>query len=236
MNESSYLTLLGKLEHSDSWGFGDAFSLIISCSKHLGPSYSSDQAQWDKIYDPISDIWTLFTDAIQEGSIGIKSGDLTPFLAGPMNGIFPVEIKGKGENKKIVYKETNSLVINRKSFLAWYLGNKGKLTQYLSSANLEIEEEDFLDRLASVKKSLKGGRPPFPHKENVKKTVEKLLKRNPKLTQGEIPYMLEVVNSFALGKGHKAERKMSKEEYKKQFGWAVSTIENIIADVYKNRS
>ena len=236
MNESSYLTLLGKLEHSDSWGFGDAFSLIISCSKHLGPSYSSDQAQWDKIYDPISDIWTLFTDAIQEGSIGIKSGDLTPFLAGPMNGIFPVEIKGKGENKKIVYKETNSLVINRKSFLAWYLGNKGKLTQYLSSANLEIEEEDFLDRLASVKKSLKGGRPPFPHKENVKKTVEKLLKRNPKLTQGEIPYMLEVVNSFAYGKGDKASIEMSADEYKNQFGWAVSTIENIIADVYKNRS
>jgi hypothetical protein len=29
---------------------------------------------------------------------------------------------------------------------------------------------------------------------------------------------------------------MSADEYKNQFGWAVSTIENIIADVYKNRS
>jgi len=236
MNESSYLTLLGKLEHSDSWGFGDAFELISNYSKHLGSALSSDQAQWDKIYDPISDIWTLFTDAIDEGSIGIKSGELKPFKAGLMLGFFPDEIKGKGKNKKIVNKETNSLVIDRKSFLDWYLKNKGKLTQYLSSADLEINEEDFLDRLASVKKSLKGGRPPFPHKENVKKTVERLLKRNPKLTQGEIPYMLEVVNSFAYGKGDKASIEMSADEYKKQFGWAVSTIENIIADVYKTLS
>jgi hypothetical protein len=148
MNESSYLTLLGKLEHSDSWGFGDAFELISNYPKHLGSALSSDQAQWDKIYDPISDIWTLFTDAIDEGSIGIKSGELKPFKAGLMLGFFPDEIKGKGKNKKIVNKETNSLVIDRKSFLDWYLKNKGKLIQYLSSANLEINQKEFLDRLA----------------------------------------------------------------------------------------
>jgi hypothetical protein len=34
MKESSYLTLLGKLEHSDSWRFGDAFGLISDYVKH----------------------------------------------------------------------------------------------------------------------------------------------------------------------------------------------------------
>jgi hypothetical protein len=235
MNESSYLTLLGKLEHSDSWGFGDAFWLISDYAKHLGPDFSSDQAQWDKTYDPISDIWTFFTNAIQEGSIGIKSGELKPFKKGLMLGIFPDAMKGKGKNKIILNKGTNSLVIDRKSFLAWYLKNKGKLIQYLSSANLEINKEDFLDRLASMKQPSKGGRTPFPYKDNVRKAVERLLKRNPKITQGKIPYVPEVVNSFAYGKGDKASIEMSTDEYKKQFGWAVSTIENIIADVYKTR-
>ena len=48
MHESSYLTLLGKLEHSDSWGFGDAFWLISDYAKHLGQAFNHDQAQWNK--------------------------------------------------------------------------------------------------------------------------------------------------------------------------------------------
>ena len=236
MNESSYLTLLGKLEHSDSWGFGDAFELISNYPKHLGSALSSDQAQWDKIYDPISDIWTLFTDAIDEGSIGIKSGELKPFKAGLMLGFFPDEIKGKGKNKKIVNKETNSLVIDRKSFLDWYLKNKGKLTQYLSSADLEINEEDFLDRLASVKQPSKGGRPEFPYKEQVKQAVEKLLKNKPNIAQGKIPFMPEVVNTFAPNKGENAYPDMSEEEYKEKFGYSISTIKKIVRAVYKSDS
>ena len=153
----------------------------------FGQAFNHDQAQWDKTYGSICDIWTFVTNAIREGSIGIKSGDLKSFEDRPMLGIFPETTKGKGENKKTINRETNSLVIDRKSFLAWYLGNKGKLTQYLSSANLEIEEEDFLDRLASMKHPSKGGRPKFPYKDNVIKAVERLFKRNPKITQGEIP-------------------------------------------------
>ena len=236
MNQSSYLILLGKLEHSNSWGFGDTFWLISDYAKHLGQAFNHDQAQWDKTYGSICDIWTFVTNAIQEGSIGIKSGELKPFLAGPMNGIFPVEIKGKGENKKIVYKETNSLVINRKSFLAWYLGNKGKLTQYLSSANLEIEEEDFLDRLASVKQPSKGGRPEFPYKEEVKQAVENLLKNKPNITQGKIPFMPEIVNVLAPGKAYKADNEMSEKKYKELFGCSISTIKKIVREVYKSNS
>jgi hypothetical protein len=153
-----------------------------------------------------------------------------------MLGIFPDVTKGKGKNKKIINKGTNSLVIDRKNFLDWYLKNKGKLTQYLSSADLEINEEDFLDRLASMKQPSKGGRPEFPYKEQVKQAVEKLLKNKPNITQGKIPFMSEIVNVFAPGKGHDAYIEMSADEYKKEFGWAVSTIESIIADIYKTRS
>jgi hypothetical protein len=236
MNESSYLTLLGKLEHSDGWGFGDAFELISNYSKPLGSSHSSDQAQWDKIYNPISDIWTLFTNAIQEGSIGIKSGELTPFLAGPMNGIFPDITKGKGKNKITINKGTNSLVIDRKSFLDWYLKNKGKLIQYLSSANLEINKEDFLDRLASVKQPSKGGRPEFPYKEEVKQAVENLLKNKPNITQGKIPFMPEIVNVLAPGKAYKADNEMSEKKYKELFGCSISTIKKIVREAYKSNS
>lgn len=236
MNESNYLTLLGKLEHSDSWGFGDAFWLISDYAKHLGQAFNHDQAQWDKTYSSICDIWTFVTNAIREESIGIKSGELKYFEAGPMLGIYPEVTIGKGKNEKTVNKETNSLVIDRKSFLNWYKQNKGKLIEYLSSAGLNINEEEFLDRLASIKQPSKGGRPKFPHKDQVRQAVEKLLKRNPKIAQGKIPYMPEVVNTFAPNKGENAYQDMPAKEYKELFGWAVSTIENIVAEVYRTRS
>ena len=52
--------------------------------------------------------------------------------------------------------------------------------------NLEINKEDFLDRLASVKQPSKGGRPEFPYKEEVKQAVENLLKNKPNITQGKL--------------------------------------------------
>tara|TARA_B100000686_G_C16610993_1_gene873808 strand:+ start:131 stop:841 length:711 start_codon:yes stop_codon:yes gene_type:complete len=236
MNESSYLTLLGKLEHSDSWGFGDAFWLISDYAKHLGQAFNHDQAQWDKTYGSICDIWTFVTNAIREGSIGIKSGELKYFEAGPMLGIYPEVTIGKGKNKKTVNKETNSLVIDRKSFLKWYKQNKGKLIQYLSSAGLNINEEEFLDRLASIKQPSKGGRPEFPYKKQVKQAVEKLLKNKPSIKQGKIPFMPEVVNTFAPNKGENAYPDMSEEEYKKKFGYSISTIKKIVREVYKSDS
>ena len=91
------------------------------------------------------------------------------------------------------------------------------------------------DVLLKMKKGSRGGRPPFPYKEQVKQAVEKLLKRRPDIQQGKVPYMPEVINVFAPSKGAEADSDMSAKEYKNHFGWAVSTIENIIAEVYKTR-
>ena len=41
MKESSYLTLLGKFEHSDSWGFGDAFELLCFHTRILANAFDS---------------------------------------------------------------------------------------------------------------------------------------------------------------------------------------------------
>ena len=60
----------------------------------------------------------------------------------------------------------------------------------------------------------KGGRPPFPYKENVKQAVEKILKRNPNITKGKIPFMPEVVNTFSPKKGESAYPNMPAKEYK----------------------
>jgi|LWDU01.1.fsa_nt_gi hypothetical protein len=120
--------------------------------------------------------------------------------------------------------------LDKQSFVDWVHSKKKDLSPLRHFPN---KAEDIFFK---IKKGPKGGRPPFPFKDNVKKAVEKLLKRNPKIAQSKIPYMPEVVNSFALGKGYEASKEMSAEKYKKQFGWKVSTIKSIIADVYKTRS
>jgi len=63
------------------------------------------------------------------------------------------------------------------------------------------------------------------------------------IIEGEVPFLNNNINSisyirgkyigFAYGKGDEANKEMSAKEYKKQFGWAVSTIKSITADVYK---
>ena len=50
MNESSYLTLLGKLEHSDSWGFGDAFELLCFHTRVFANAFDSGREHFIKIY------------------------------------------------------------------------------------------------------------------------------------------------------------------------------------------
>ena len=219
MAESNYLTLLGKLEGSDEWGFGDAFQLIIDYAKHSGQAYSSDKAQWEKVYSPISDVWLAVTDAMCSEDIIIKSGKLEEVEAGP----------GLTNN-------SNKVVIDKISFLSWYSKNKNRISQYLSCANLKIEQEVFLDRLASIKQPSRGGRPKFPYTQQVEQVVKKLLERKPNIQQGKIPYMPEVVNSFAPGKGEEAHPNMPLKKYQEEFGWAVSTIAKIIAGVYKIRS
>ena len=147
MKESDYLTPLGKLERSESWGFGDAFWLIIDYAKPLGQAHSPDKKQWDKTYDPIADVWTALEDAIRDGLISIKSGDLKYIGEGPMLAYIPDDSE-KDQNES--EKGANTLVIDKKSFLSWYRRDKEKIMQYLSCADLKIHQEEFLDRLAKT--------------------------------------------------------------------------------------
>jgi hypothetical protein len=118
--------------------------------------------------------------------------------------------------------------LDKQSFVDWVHSKKKDLS------SLRHFPGDVDDILLKIKKGPKGGKQPFPHREQVKKAVEKLLKKNPKIVQGEIPYKPQVVNAFAPGKGDEASKEMSEEEYKKQFGWAVSTIKKIVREVYKS--
>ena len=219
MKESSYLTLLGKFEHSDRRGFGDAFELLCDHTNVLANAFDSGRDGFEKIDTALRDVWTTIEDSISDGKIRIKSGKLSDLSAGP-----------------IFTENANVVVIDKRGFLSWYRRDKQKIVQYLSYAGLEIHQEEFLDRLASVKQPSKGGRPLFPYKENVKRVVEKILERRPNITQGKVPFMPEVVNVFAPNKGEEVYPDMPAKEYKELFGCSISTIKKIVRDVYKSRS
>ena len=76
MNESSYLTLLGKLEHSDNWGFGDAFELLCFHTRIFANAFDSGREQFIKIDVALRDVWTTMEDAISDGKIRVKSGEV----------------------------------------------------------------------------------------------------------------------------------------------------------------
>ena len=219
MKKSSYLTLLGKFEHSDSWGFGDAFELLCDHTNVLANAFDSGRDGFEKIDTALRDVWTTIEDSISDGKIRVKGGKLIDLSEGLM-----------------LTKNPNKVVVDKKSFLSWYRRDKQKIVQYLSYAGLEIHQEEFLDRLASVKQPSKGGRPLFPYKENVKRVVEKILERRPNITQGKVPFMPEVVNVFAPNKGEEMYPDMPAKEYKEQCGCSISTIRKIVREVYKSRS
>ena len=133
MKESSYLTLLGKFEHSDSWGFGDAFELLCFHTRILANAFDSGRDGFEKIDTALRDVWTTIEDSISDGKIRVKSGKLSALSAGPM-----------------FTENSNVVVIDKKSFLSWYRRDKQKIVQYLSYAGLEIHQEEFLDRLAKM--------------------------------------------------------------------------------------
>ena len=133
MKESSYLTLLGKFEHSDSWGFGDAFELLCFHTRILANAFDSGRDGFEKIDTALRDVWTTIEDSISDGKIRVKSGKLSDLSAGP-----------------IFTENSNVVVIDKKSFLSWYRRDKEKIVQYLSYAGLEIHQEEFLDRLAKM--------------------------------------------------------------------------------------
>ena len=107
MNESSYLTLLGKLEHSDSWGFGDAFELLCDHTKILANAFNSGQPGFLKIDMALRDLWTSMEESISEGKIHVKSGKLIDLSDG-----------------LLLTRNPNTVVLDKKSFLSWYSRDK----------------------------------------------------------------------------------------------------------------
>ena len=173
MKKSSYLTLLGKFEHSDSWGFGDAFELLCFHTRILANAFDSGRDGFEKIDTALRDVWTTIEDSISDGKIRVKSGKLSALSAGPM-----------------FTENSNVVVIDKKSFLSWYRRDKQKIVQYLSYAGLEIHQEEFLDRLAKAEP------PKHPHpitdrakmdrlREDYSSSVAEKLTDNPNL---QFPY------------------------------------------------
>ena len=169
MSQSSYLTLLGKLEHSNSWGFGDAFELLCFYTSVLANGFDSGREQFLKIDMGLRDVWTTMEDAISEGKIRVTNGKLSDLSEGPL-----------------FTNNSNIVSIDKKSFLSWYRRDKEKIVQYLSCVDLKIYQEEFLDRLAKAEP------PKHPHpitnkakmdrlREDYSSSIAKKLKDNPKL-------------------------------------------------------
>jgi hypothetical protein len=169
MSQSSYLTLLGKLEHSNSWGFGDAFELLCFYTSVLANGFDSGREQFLKIDMALRDVWTTMEDAISEGKIRVTNGKLSDLSEGPL-----------------FTNNSNIVSIDKKSFLSWYRRDKEKIVQYLSCVDLKIYQEEFLDRLAKAEP------PKHPHpitnkakmdrlREDYSSSIAKKLKDNPKL-------------------------------------------------------
>ena len=124
--------LLDKLEHSDEWGFGDAFELLCFYTHILANAFESGRAGFEKIEKALMDVWTSIEDSISDGKIRVKSGELNKLSEG-----------------LLLTENPNIVVLDKKSFLSWYRRDKEKIVQYLSYAGLEIHQEEFLDRLAN---------------------------------------------------------------------------------------
>ena len=174
MNQSSYLILLGKLEHSNSWGFGDAFELLCFYTSVLANGFDSGREQFLKIDMALRDVWTTMEDAISEGKIRVTNGKLSDLSKGPL-----------------FTDNSNVVAIDKKSFLSWYRRDKEKIVQYLSCVDLKIYQEEFLDRLAKAEPT----KSPHPKTKKAKmdqlredyiSVVTKKLKDNPNLQYPDI--------------------------------------------------
>jgi hypothetical protein len=145
---SNFETLIGKLEHSNEWGFGDAFELLCDQTNILANAFDSGRTGFIKVSTALEDVWTTMEDSINKGKIRVRSGkakDESGELEGLSGGL-------------LLAKNPNIVVLDKKSFLSWYSRDKDKIVQYLSCADLKIHQEEFLDRLAR-KEPLKKPRP-----------------------------------------------------------------------------
>ena len=109
MNESSYMTRLGKLEDSDSWGFGDAFELLCDHTNILAKAFDAGRTGFDNTFKALMDVWTTMEDSISLGEIRVISGRLIDLAGGLM-----------------MTENPNALVLDKESFLAWYRRDKKK--------------------------------------------------------------------------------------------------------------
>ena len=135
---SNFETLIGKLEHSNEWGFGDAFELLCDQTNILANAFDSGRTGFIKVSTALEDVWTTMEDSINKGKIRVRSGkakDESGELEGLSGGL-------------LLAKNPNIVVLDKKSFLSWYSRDKDKIVQYLSCADLKIHQEEFLDRLA----------------------------------------------------------------------------------------
>ena len=182
MNESSDMTLLGKLEHSDSWGFGDAFELLCDHTNILARAFDAGRNGFDNTFKALMDVWTTMEDSISLGEIRVKSGRLID-LAGGL----------------LMTENPNTLVLDKESFLAWYRRDKETIARYLSCVDLQIYQEEFLNRLAKAEppKSLPQitDRAKMDHlRGDYCSSVAKKLKDNPNLQ------FLDFKNDYGLQK------------------------------------
>jgi len=137
---SNFETLIGKLEHSNEWGFGDAFELLCDQTNILANAFDSGRTGFIKVSTALEDVWTTMEDSINKGKIRVRSGkakDESGELEGLSGGL-------------LLAKNPNIVVLDKKSFLSWYSRDKDKIVQYLSCADLKIHQEEFLDRLAKT--------------------------------------------------------------------------------------
>ena len=198
MNESSYITLLGKLEHSDSWGFGDAFELLCFHTRVFANAFDSGRENFIKIDMALRDVWTTMEDAISEGKVRVTGGKLSDLSEGPL-----------------LTNNSNIVSIDKKSFLSWYRRDKEKIVQYLSCVDLKIYQEEFLDRLAKAES------PKHPHpitdrakmdrlREDYSSFVAKKLKKNP--SDLEISKVVTYIENNRKGSKKKGSKKKKKKK------------------------
>jgi hypothetical protein len=174
MSEFHKLPSFGELEHSNVWGFGDAFEILCNDATILAKSFDEGTTEFNDVFKSLMDVWAAIEDSIRRGKIRIESGKLIDLSEGLMQVSNP-----------------NVVVINKNDFLSFYRKNKNKLAQYLSYADLKIYQEEFLDRLAKAEPTQS------PHPKTIKakmnqlredyiSAVTKKLKANPNLQYPDI--------------------------------------------------
>ena len=133
------------------------------------------------------------------------------------------KIKAKSENKVAESQKDPTTSKTKKSFK-----RKRAFLKTTKTTKTKIEKPYERTKPPSTLR----GRCKFPHEEAVKKAIIKICKRKNKPTKSQIPFMTEIITAFASGKESYVHPNMPKGEYKKKFGWALSTIQKLVRKYY----